>query len=577
MSIGFAVVLMTLVAALAFAMVTLFTTNLNLMQAANNGAVALDEAEAGLNQVLLNLAADPDYGTHGESFRRTINTSFDATQCYHEVSFDNAQSAIPFSINARSGSATGFAGRAVEAECVHVISTGYCRGQYRTLEAVVRQPPFNYALASAGPIRSSNPLRVEGIDSRSAYAQGTSEPLPGHIASNASEGIVIQPTAGLSSYISGQARAAGPVVMDPDATVLLGTRADSAPLDLPSIDVASFDPMGSDGLQVITTSTSDLTELTSTYRAEQATNFTGPVNFGSGLLYVTGAVTFEQGVAGSGAIIADGDVTIRGVGSQFSGTDTVAILASGKVTIEGDPNQAVNANANANFINGLVYGDRGVDLSNITVAGIVLTRDSSSTTQLTNTNVMYVSDAAELRIPLAPLVESGGTELPPIFYGKVNADGSFSPIDPASDSTSAGTLYVGLPPGLNQESQNSVWSNQISDPPGAQTMQDYIGTFINNNPNSVQPGQLASSGGYDMSMATPEHSQMSDWVSRGTLPDQATWMPVLQAMLSSAPPVAVSQWEITRPASTFVLDLNNFLPRSATLRVTGACIHNRHL
>src|SRR5262245_13617982 len=76
MSIGFAVVLMTLLATVAFGMVTLFTINLNLMQVSSNGAVALDEAEAGLSQVLLNLATDPDYGTRDESFQRTLNTSF---------------------------------------------------------------------------------------------------------------------------------------------------------------------------------------------------------------------------------------------------------------------------------------------------------------------------------------------------------------------------------------------------------------------------------------------------------------------------------------------------------------------
>lgn len=552
-SLATVLVLVSVLAIIATAMVALFTTNLNFLQASNNGQVALDEAEAGLNQVLLNLAADPDYGTQGETLRRTLHPGFASQECYHEVSFATSQS--PHSTNARNGDTTGYLGRPVASECVHVISTGFCRGQIRTLEAIIRQPPFNFALASAGPIVSANPLRVEGIDSRQAYVQGASKPLPGHVASNSSQGINISDLSGLSSYISGQARASGAVNLDSNATVVQGIRANAANLPLPSISVTSFDPLGTAGLQRITTATSTLGSLAATKRCDQSTTFSNAVNFSNGLLYLAGDVTFDRGLTGSGAIIVDGDVTIRGAGTQLSGSDTVAILSSGKVKIEGDPNQTVTASANANFINGLVYGAKGVDLSNITVAGIVLTQDPQSTTQLTNTNLMYVSDAASLDIRIAEQIDSGGSDLPPIF---TMPDGSYS---------------IGLPPGAQ------FGDFPQANPPLGMSMQQHLSNLMLTNPSQVQVGRLTGSG-YDATIGGPPAAALLDsWVSTGTIGSipPADVQVAIGQLLNGTQPTSQSTWSVTTPGSSFKLDLNNFLPRSSTLRVTGLCLHHRRL
>jgi len=585
LSLASLLVLITLLAVLATSMVVMFTANLNLLQASNNGQMALDEAEAGLNQVLLNLAADPSYGSHQETLLRTLNRQLSASECYHQISFDSGQSQVPFSTNAQAGATSGYLGRPVPAECVHVISTGFCRGQVRTLEAIIRQPPFNFALASAGPIQSANPIRVEGIDSRQAYVQGQSKPLPGHIASNSNQGILIQAMTGLNSFISGQARAVGNVDLDPNAVVLQGKRANSSALPLPDINITSFDPLGTAGLLSITTSTSTISNLSATHRSAQSTTFSNGVQFTNGLLYVAGDATFERGLTGSGALIVDGDVTIRGAGTQLSGSDSVAILASGKVTIEGDPAQTVTPSAHANFINGLVYGARGVDLSNLTVAGIVLTQDSQSTTKLTNTNLMYVSDAASLQINIAPSVDGGGSDVPPMFYGSIDASGNFVSMTPGEPG---GTLYVGTPP---VPTGNFSWSDQLTQAPGGQSLQDYALNTLAQNPAQVQPGRMSGPGGYDATMSTEHHALLADWVdhavpdANGNLVPGVGGNPVpaadvsaaLSAALAGTQPVTQSAWSVTNPGSTFSLDLNNFLPRSSTLKITGLCVHHQKL
>ncbi len=583
MSMASLLVLVGLLAVLATSMVALFTTNLNLLQASNNGQLALSEAEAGLNQVLLNLACDPDYGTHNESFRRSLQSGFSPQECYHEVSFDTGQSQVPWSLNARSGSATGYGGRPVASETVHVISTGYCRGQVRTLEAIVRQPPFNYALACAGPIHSANPLRVEGIDSRQAYVQGSSKPLPGHIVSNSPQGIQVSALSGVSSYISGQARSSGSVDLDPQATVLGGKRPQAAALPLPSINVASFDPVGTPGLQSHTSATESLQTVSATHRCPQDTTFSQPVDFQSGLMYVSGNAVFEHGLSGSGALIVDGDLTIRGAGTQLVGTSSVAILASGRITIEGDPNQTVTPTVSANFINGLVYGAKGVDLSNITVAGIVLTDDPQAASQFANTNLMYVADAASLSINIAPQVDSGSSDGPPIFYGSLDANGNFVPSDPAQAN---GQLFIGIPPGAGPE----VWQHAVTNPPGNQSISD----FVSANLNTAYLGSLRhQAAGLDLAVpgtpanrivhlangplmpANPADTHFPATGNNPPMPRSQLRDEILASFSSSTS--ETSGWTVTNPGSTFKLDLNNFLPRSSTLRVSALCVHSSRL
>ncbi len=133
------------VAFLAAGVTGLFTANLNLTQAVANGQTAQAEAEAALNQAIYgltdDLAATPT--VRGTATRGVVDA-------YHVVDFDPSSS-FPYSTNNQSDTATtGFGGRTVPAGHVHLVSTGFCRGQYRTLEVLLDLPPFPYAVALSG-------------------------------------------------------------------------------------------------------------------------------------------------------------------------------------------------------------------------------------------------------------------------------------------------------------------------------------------------------------------------------------------------------------------------------------------
>ncbi len=81
-----------------------------------------------MSEVLARLAADPTFGQHGEEIRGTQTPGLDSTQAYHFVTFHDR---------------TGYArSRHNPPGAIHVISTGYCRGRWCCLEALILQPTF---------------------------------------------------------------------------------------------------------------------------------------------------------------------------------------------------------------------------------------------------------------------------------------------------------------------------------------------------------------------------------------------------------------------------------------------------
>ena len=401
-------------AILGSALMCLFLNNLNLFQASNNGELAQREAEAGLTEVLARLNADPDLGIAGAPvFRSTVTPGRESSSSYHQVSFDPKYG--PYSTNNKLTDAsplgvhpTGYHARALPPGTVHLISQGYCQGQYRTLEALVVHPNFPYALACDGDIASSDALVVAGADNALGVPPYN---RPGSLASNASLNL-----AGAVN-ITGSARAGGSILVA-SGHVDGGVYPQSPRLGLPFIPTTQYDlPVdssitpnvwaptgGASTVEFFGTAAQVLSGYT---RCDYDVIFHAPVDLRNGLLRCSKSVRFLQGLTGEGAVVADGEISLRGERTDALQWDRVALVAGGPLHI-----------SLAGTFRGLAYSQRSLQIENSLVIGSALSSGppGSQPASVTLTNVTAINYPQMFDQPIRTTA-SGTLGNPPFLPG----------------------------------------------------------------------------------------------------------------------------------------------------------------
>ncbi|MEW6284482.1 MAG: hypothetical protein AB1758_38060, partial [Candidatus Eremiobacterota bacterium] len=447
---------------MAITMASVFTTNLNFSQAALNGDMALHEAEAGLAELMQTMAQDEDYGLAGETVTRTNTPGMRPSEAYHVVTFQSG-GGFPHSVNNKAGTATtGYLGRPVPPGRVLVYSTGYCRGQYRTIEAVLEQPPFPYAVAVSGRLDSPTPLRVEGVASFTDFVNGNLN-KPGHLACNSNQGMSIASDPNNPTTILGFARSTGPVSVASPSLVRGGLKPMSAPLTLPQVDVTQFDTQNQAG--VVTPSqytfTQDMT-LQGVYYFGQNVAYQGKVTMMDSVVYVNGDLHLARGVEGVGALMTTGAITLdagtpldpnsppvvtqSGVSTTLQGMNNVALLSRGPLTINGTDQ--------SHLVQGLVYSETGVVASNITVVGnVVVNNPTPGQGDTTLSNVRIVGNPAASQIRFTSLAGMGS---PGSWTGPVPWPPVGTPTDSGFMNQTGNTMWIGPRPAADPALQGWV-------------------------------------------------------------------------------------------------------------------------
>ena len=149
-------------------MVTMYVTSLNFTQANTNGDQATREAEAGMDRVIAELVNDPLFhkdvsGSLSLESQSEKSVPLERRPSFYQVRFAGLTG--PYSTNNFKGesSCSGFR-CSVPAGAVHVISEGYCKGQWRTVEALVAHPHD----PAPGPLRRAADLRA-GLRHRAVH------------------------------------------------------------------------------------------------------------------------------------------------------------------------------------------------------------------------------------------------------------------------------------------------------------------------------------------------------------------------------------------------------------------------
>jgi cytoskeletal protein CcmA (bactofilin family) len=359
--------LVSVLSFLAAAMTALFLHGLHLSQGTFNGDVAFSQAEAGLHEALYRLGADDHctWGKNNEEIQGSVSTEFPLRDSFYRVTFQR-DADVAFSTNNAAGDRpAGYAGRAIGEGNIHLVSNGFCRGQWRVIETVVKKPDAPYGIASSGRIHSKTPLVVYGT--RNAQdVDSDNFRRPGHIVSNSAEGIHIERPAGTpaaeKTHVTGFIQSVGPIRVDQPARVDSGLRPHASACELPDFDIqGEFDPGTDPGTVQITELNHGPQELDVIYRSGHDLSFSGPVVLHDAYLYVQGKLQIQGGIRGRGAIVVDGDVEVSG-DVQLNGNNNVALLSSGKIRLHGS----------GNYFQGFVYAEKGIVADNLTVVGSLI-------------------------------------------------------------------------------------------------------------------------------------------------------------------------------------------------------------
>jgi len=253
-------------------------------------------------------------------------------------------------------------------DSVLLSSVGVSNGYSCKLTCLLAVPPYPFALASSGPIKSLSGMTLGAVPADFKGTEVKVEDLtPAELMSGA------ELTLKGSSDIVGNARSAGKADVD---TAVVRVR-DGAITGEASVDAVPVIPLKDfDFDPTLTVQTLPMDRFADKQKLSGLLQWSGStLEFVNGLelngatLRLHGNVVIHGGVKGAGALLVDGNVTIVG-GSDLTADNKVALVASGGVNITGP-----------GYFQGLVYagGEDGISLKDVTVMGTVLNSGKTAT------------------------------------------------------------------------------------------------------------------------------------------------------------------------------------------------------
>ena len=297
------------------------------------------------------------------------------------ISFDTRG---PYSTNnlESSSAISGWNGRLVPPRCIHLVAVGTSGGQKRVRELMVMQNGFPWSVASNGKVEG-NDIQVYAVEDLASLGSDE-ERLKSDLLSNG-EGEAIVLTG--SSEVEGSAKAVGEIVLSGGAQV----KGDRLPgqafteLDIRKT-AADYDPEvegkpslvygpGVNKVQGRYVATGDV--------------FVGDLKLEDGLLFVRGNITVTGKVSGKGAIVATQDITITG--SMNTSADLAALVAGGDITIRG-------IGPNSSSFQGLVLAEGSFSAKDTKVVGTVISKDRDGKVELERVTMVRPKDLTKIEV-----------------------------------------------------------------------------------------------------------------------------------------------------------------------------------
>lgn len=403
-----------LVLTMGFTVVAVGFNHLSVSSRLSNAQDAYNLAEAAVARTIEMVVDDVTYGTASNpgvpvtvSFDKAAQSGFvlaSPDQGSAQVTFDTGEPYYSTNNLGSDAQVTGWNGRIVPAEALHVVGLARCNGVERCVEAMLHVPRFPYVIASSGPIVTNGGLFVAGVKDPSVLDTPGPIPedqlLPGHLLTNATgAGDDALKLDGDDNRITGDVQSASGVTLG-TSQVEGEVRTYADPVDIPDLDITSYDTAGKPDVDTTLSSAESGLTVSGYARRDGSMIVTNGLTLNNGVLYVDGNLTVHDGISGRGAVIVNGQTQVFGGGSAAS-DNVAALLSAGDVTIQGV------SGSPARF-EGLIYTEGDLSSDYMQLVGVFLANESGagSTMSLDNTELIYDPSHSEIN------VEGTGTTLP---------------------------------------------------------------------------------------------------------------------------------------------------------------------
>jgi len=416
----------------------------------------------------------------------------DNPEVYATLTF-NPDGGEPYSTNnlVSSTKKVGWNGQAVPPKFCHLVAVAHYNGYVIVRQALIKDPPFPYSLASAGRIEGEQ-MEIFGL-AEGEYSKlkpgeelavGPEDKVPSGLISNFSasgESIVL----GSGTTVSGDVRATGLIDIGP-AVVQGVVRPNSAEQNLPVINIDELNPAGKPYAYKWNTGLSDVTG-----RARHDGNLTvGDLKLSEGLLFVDGDLTVTGTITGKGVLVATGKITVTG--SMDTQADNAALVARGDIKVTGD------GPASSRF-QGLVYSEGSIELKKTTIMGAAVSKDATGVTKLEDVKVVNVPELASTHLEMDVTLEEAKKSTLAAYKGSGDpigireADGTFTPLSPNGDTEALqalGAKLAGTAPGASTWQFGAMEASGFNPTPSwaasdfinsANKWKDYLAEHASNN------------------------------------------------------------------------------------------------
>lgn len=380
LSLGGVLLAVAVLSVLAFTLASLSVTHLQLSSRQEHGLAASNAARSVVSQAISRILQRKEFG---EARLQDEEIRLESSDSMGFLTFHQAgaqRDGLPFSTNNlnKTENAHGADGVLVPSSTVHLVGVGRSGGVERRVEAVLRLPPFPWAIASGGRVETRNGVMIAALP-HGIWPPPTDEDdlLPADLLANGRDPRAVVLATG--STVLGDVETPGQVVQANGVQVRGEIRSGSSEVALPTLKPAEYDPLTSGREHFTVTGTED--ELTGSARGQGVLTFSQPLTLSNAHLFVEGDLNLPRGVSGTGVIVATGDISI-GASANLEGMTELAVVSGGQVTLAGRGTER-------SHLRGLFYAEKGLRAADITLVGTLLTGSSSSGVELDRVNVFY--------------------------------------------------------------------------------------------------------------------------------------------------------------------------------------------
>ncbi len=386
-SLGGTLLAVAVLSMLAFTLASLCVTHLRLSSHQDRSVLASNAARSAISAAIAKVLKENDFGEKALDDHE-VQVNLGEAEGFLTFHPETAKVRnMPYSTNNLTGTedALGADGALVPSGTVHLFALGKSGDTVRRVEAVLRVPPFPWAIASGGRIETKNGVVVGALPEGASLPAPLEDLLPADLVANGTQKNAV--FLGSESTILGDIETPGQVELGPSPVNIRGeVRSGSSPVKLPALHPTDYDPQVTGNSHFDLGSGEGVDELTGSARGAGKLTFPQPLKLENAQLYVDGDLTLEAGVQGTGILVATGDITIRG-GAQIEGATELAVVSGGRVQLRG-------TGANGSVIRGLFYAEQGLDAAEMTLVGSLLTGNASTGITLDQVNVYYEESQA---------------------------------------------------------------------------------------------------------------------------------------------------------------------------------------